>query len=92
MKRGSDAINRRKWARAMHCRSGRRRPPEHQDQIVGGHLDDLLQRETGAFAELLQIIDVAHAPFGVSVAKTAVEYRIADGGVPAVALERPLQE
>ena len=42
--------------------------------------------------QLLDIGDVAHAPFGIAVAQAGVEHRIAERGVLAVALERPVEK
>src|SRR4029077_1684288 len=65
---------------------------EYQRQIVGGHLDGFDKLETGACPEFLQIVDIAHAPFGVLVAKAFIERGIAGCGMLAAALERPIEE
>ena len=60
----------------MHGRSG---SAEYQREIVGWHLGDLDQRKTGAARELLHGLDIAHAPFGISLAQTRVEGGVAVG-------------
>src|ERR1700694_4490942 len=70
MKGGVRAINRCKRACAIHRRSGGIRAPEYQGQIVGGHLGDLDQFQAGTAGKLLQILDIAHAPVGIALAKT----------------------
>src|SRR5258705_5941231 len=65
---------------------------EYQDQIVGRHRHDFAQREPNAPGQLLDIDDVAHAPFGVLLAQTGVEQGIAERGMLAVALERSIEE
>ena len=42
--------------------------------------------------QLLQIRDIAHAPFGVAVAQAGVEHGVAERGVLAVALERAVEK
>ena len=42
--------------------------------------------------QLFEILDIAHAPFGIAVAQAGVEHRIAERGVLAVALERPVEK
>src|SRR3954470_16459981 len=73
-------------------RSGRRRSSKYQSQIVGRHLRTPGQRQTGGVRELLQIGDVAYAPFGISFAQAGVECCIAGRNVLAVPLERAIQE
>src|ERR1019366_7913302 len=80
MNGGIGSINRCKRACAMHRRSGRFRPLEHQSEIVGGHLGDFDKRQTGTRCQLLQGLDIADAPFGVAFAKTRVERGIAERG------------
>jgi hypothetical protein len=65
---------------------------EHQNEIVGRHLEGLGQLETRSFRESSDIADVAHAPLLVLGFQAGVEHRVADGGMPAVALERPVEE
>src|SRR5450755_439277 len=47
---------------------------KHQRQIIGGHLGGFDQHQAGARCQLFQILDIAHAPFGVSFAQAGVEY------------------
>src|SRR5947209_9389008 len=47
-------INRCKRTCAMHRHSGGFWPLEHQNQVVGGHLGDLDQRQAGAAGKRLQ--------------------------------------
>src|SRR6478752_2876275 len=64
---------------------------EDQDEVVGGHFDDLAQPQARALCERLDVADVTHAPFGVLRSQAGVKYRVADRGVFAVALERPVE-
>src|SRR5712671_1091993 len=65
---------------------------EYQNLVVGGHRYDLAQCQPDATGQLLEIVDIAHAPFGVVLAQTGVEHGIAERGMLAVALERPVEE
>ncbi len=87
--------------RTNDCGSSRRgflscplrcRPPEHQDEVVGGHLEDFSQFEPHAFGKPGDIADVAHAPFRVLRLQAGVEHGVADRGMPAVALEGAIEE
>src|SRR5437879_1156728 len=92
MKGRGGAINRHKRARAMRRHHLCCRSLEGQHQIVGGHFRHFAQHESGALAELLEIGDIAHAPFGIAFAKAGVEHGVRERGVLAVALERAVQE
>src|SRR3569832_2056188 len=83
------AINRRKRARAMHRCSGSR---IYQREIVGRHLGDLDQRKPGTIRKLLDGLDVAHAPFGISLAQTGVEAGVAVRRVLSATPERAVQK
>src|SRR6478752_322064 len=65
---------------------------EYQNQVIGGHRHDLAQCQFDAAGQLLDIADVAHAPFSIALAQASIEHGIADGRVLAVALERPVEE
>src|SRR5664279_1672260 len=69
----------------------RRRSLESQNHIIGWHLGDLDQRQAVARREPLQRLDIAHAPFRITVAKAGVENGITDRGVFAAALERAIE-
>src|SRR3984957_1556695 len=92
MNAAAGPINRRKRARAMRRRSGRFRSGKHQDQVVGRHFGNLDQHKTGFPGQLFHSLDIAYAPFGVPFAKARVEHGIADRGMLAAALERPVQK
>src|SRR5258705_228109 len=68
------------------------RSPENQTHVVGGHWHGFDQRKAHASGELLEIGDVAHAPFGVLLAQAGVEHGIAHRGVLALALERSVEK
>ena len=63
------------------------RSPEGQNQVVGRHRYDFEQRQAGGIGEVSNVSDIAHAPFGITLAQTGIEHGIADRGVLAVALE-----
>jgi hypothetical protein len=98
MKRLFHAINRRKRARAMRRRQVEATgaimlvPAENQRQIVRRHIGNFDQRKTGAVRKPLDGLGVAHAPFEIAVAKACVKGRVATGGMPAIALERPIEK
>src|ERR1700733_15283649 len=71
---------------------GRLDAPEHQREIIGGHLDALDQHQAGPRCQPFQGLDIAHTPFGISFAQACVEHGIADGCVLAVALEWAVQK
>ena len=63
-------------------------PPEHEREVVCGHLDDLRRREADGGRDALEVVDVAHAPARVLAAKALVEALVAGRRVLAAALER----
>ena len=65
---------------------------EGQHQIVGRHRQGLGERQAGALRERLQIVQVAHAPFGVFRPQTGVEFGVARRRVLAGAHERAIEE
>src|ERR1700757_938241 len=67
-------------------------PREHQDEIVGGHLNDLAQGKAAVCGEPFDIGDIAHAPLRIRLAQAGVEHGVRDRGVLAVALERPIEQ
>ena len=83
------AINRRKRARAMQPCSV---SAEHKCEVVGWHLGDIDQRELGAARQLLDVIDIAHAPSGISLPQAGVKGGIAVGHMLAAALEWAVQK
>ena len=89
MKRASSAINRRKRAHAMHRCSG---SAENQREIVGRHLGGLDQRKPGALSKLLDSLDVAHTPFGISLTQAGIEGGVAVGGMLSAAPERTIEK
>src|SRR5207302_2878942 len=67
MKGRGGAINRHKRARAMRRHHLCCRSLEGQDQIVGGHFRHFAQHEPIAASELLEVGDIADAPFGIAL-------------------------
>jgi hypothetical protein len=65
---------------------------EYQREIVGRHVGDLDQRQTGAARELFHRLDIAHTPFRISVAQAGIESCIAFGAMPAVAREGTIEK
>src|SRR5882724_9972357 len=92
MKVGAGSINRCKRFRAMRPCSGHLQALKYKNEIVRRHSHTLGKHKAGIFRELLQIVDIAHAPFGVVVTETFVESGIAAGGVFAAALERSIEK
>ena len=50
------------------------------------------QGQAAARGQLFEIGDIAHAPFGVTLAQAGVEHRVAERGMLAVALERTIEK
>src|SRR5258708_2183633 len=70
--RSTDVSGRRLCVRAS------RHASKHQDHVVGGHLDGVLQDETGMRSKLFEIDGIAHAPFVASLTASGVEHCVAE--------------
>ena len=92
MKTGRQAINRRKRARAMRAASPFCDRSNTRIRLLAGISTVSISARPTPAASALDLADIAHAPFGVALAQAGVEHRVAERGVLAVALERPVEK
>src|SRR4249919_2519780 len=65
---------------------------ENQAEVVGRHLDNLGQRESGAGSNVRHSLHVAKTPLGILGTKRKIELRVALRGMSAVTTVGTVQE